>query len=209
MKSGIQKKDEFFENLYSTKRLKVKHFCMRYFRNGFAYQTCDIDDIVNEVFIKFYMHSDSYRGESSVDTFLLSIAKNHCLNFIRSSHMKKREGINVSLNSESNASVYSDSGSSVYRDPRLKTQEYSKIIDKGRSALDLVITKDTMKIILNAIESLGEMDRNVILDICVEKLSYNDAAEHLCIPVNTVRSRLGRAKIKLRSKLRMQNICLS
>ena len=49
-----------------------------------------------------------------------------------------------------------------------------------------------------ALQQLPEEQRNVLLLVCVEQLSYAQAAEVLRIPVGTVMSRLARGRLALR-----------
>lgn len=52
-----------------------------------------------------------------------------------------------------------------------------------------------------AIEALAPELRVVVLLILVEEMSYAEAAESLAVPVDTIRSRLGRARGRLQSLL--------
>ncbi|MGC3939076.1 RNA polymerase sigma factor [Roseobacter sp. EG26] len=52
-----------------------------------------------------------------------------------------------------------------------------------------------------AIENLPENQRDVVMLICVEELSYKEAASVLDIPVGTVMSRLARARLAIAEKL--------
>ncbi len=48
-------------------------------------------DLAQEIFLKVYRKLDSFRGESSVSTWLYSIAVNHCLDHVRQE--KKRRDL--------------------------------------------------------------------------------------------------------------------
>ena len=205
-------KDEHFEHLYSTKKLKVKHFCLRYFR-GYKHQTENIEDVVHEVFIKYYKNYESFRGECATDTFLLTIAKNYCLNFIRYQHCKKREHIELSLDSEKNnvdgSFMDKHSGQSVFTDAGMCARDFLKVTDHEPNALDKLIVNDSVRRIYSAIESLNPHERVVVSKICIDGMSYDDAAQELELPVNTVRSRLSRARTKLMDKLKRFKIVQS
>jgi RNA polymerase sigma-70 factor, ECF subfamily len=54
-----------------------------------------------------------------------------------------------------------------------------------------------LKAVSTAINALPNEQREVLLLICVEDMSYKDAAEILDIPIGTVMSRLARARIAL------------
>lgn len=52
-----------------------------------------------------------------------------------------------------------------------------------------------------AMDELPEEQREVMLLVCVEELSYREAAEVLGIPIGTVMSRLARARLALAEKV--------
>ena len=52
----------------------------------------------------------------------------------------------------------------------------------------------TLKSVAEAIDRLSEEQREVLLLVCVEELSYKEAAEVLGVPIGTVMSRLARAR---------------
>jgi len=56
----------------------------------------------------------------------------------------------------------------------------------------------------DALATLGEDQRAVVLLVCFEELSYAEAAEVLGIPRGTVMSRLARARIALAEKLGLE-----
>lgn len=49
------------------------------------------EDIVQDVFIKFYKSIDSFEGRSSIKTYLYRIAVNECQNYLKSWHYRKLE----------------------------------------------------------------------------------------------------------------------
>ena len=51
--------------------------------------------------------------------------------------------------------------------------------------------------VMQAMEQLSESDQMVLALVCVDGLSYREAAETLDVPIGTVMSRLARARIKL------------
>ena len=58
--------------------------------------------------------------------------------------------------------------------------------------------------VLDADRAMGELpvsQRRALLLVCLEDMSYDQAASVLGVPVGTVRSRLGRARAALRNKL--------
>jgi RNA polymerase sigma factor (sigma-70 family) len=64
-----------------------------------------------------------------------------------------------------------------------------------------VTAQSTRDLLNEALAGLAEGDRDVIVLIAWEQLTYDEAARALEIPVGTVRSRLNRARTKLRQAL--------
>jgi RNA polymerase sigma-70 factor (ECF subfamily) len=60
-----------------------------------------------------------------------------------------------------------------------------------------VIAKLTLQDICSLIDSLPAEQREVLLLVCVEDLTYRETAEFLGVPIGTVMSRLARARQKL------------
>lgn len=65
------------------------------------------------------------------------------------------------------------------------------------SGEDAVIARMTLQNVSQAINQLPDEQREVLLLVCVEELSYKEAAELLEIPIGTVMSRLARARKNL------------
>lgn len=73
--------------------------------------------------------------------------------------------------------------------------------DGTDSIIDRVDSQRQMQVVLDAIQDLSDAEKDV-LSLCVwSELSYEAAAVALGIPVGTVRSRLSRARQKLRTKV--------
>lgn len=58
-----------------------------------------------------------------------------------------------------------------------------------------------VKQVANALELLPRDQKEALILVCVHDFKYQDAANHLSIPIGTVRSRLARARSKLRHVL--------
>ncbi len=67
----------------------------------------------------------------------------------------------------------------------------------GASGEREVEARLTLKSVAAAIDGLVEEQREVLLLVCVEELSYKEAAEVLGVPIGTVMSRLARARRNL------------
>lgn len=67
----------------------------------------------------------------------------------------------------------------------------------GPSAIDLIEARDELRNAWRAISALPAEQREVLLLVAVEGLSYQEAAEVLQIPIGTVMSRLARGRISV------------
>jgi RNA polymerase sigma-70 factor (ECF subfamily) len=65
------------------------------------------------------------------------------------------------------------------------------------SSMDKLDAKMRLKLVAKAMQLLTDKDRLVISLVCIDEMSYADAAETMQIPVGTVMSRLARARKKL------------
>ena len=77
--------------------------------------------------------------------------------------------------------------------------------EHGRMALEgaeeRLDARSSRAALLDALASLSRGDRDIVVLVVWEELSYEEAAAALCIPVGTVRSRLNRARRILRELL--------
>lgn len=145
----------------------------------------DSADVVQEVFLKVFRKIGSFRGESSLKTWMYRIAVNEAHNHRRwfSRHRRKQIG----LGAEEDGTSYQD----VLPDP-------------GRSPFDLALDQETRA----AIEAeLGRMNPNfraVVVLRDLEDLEYEEIASVLDISLGTVKSRLVRGREALRKQLEMR-----
>ncbi len=71
----IQDFTEEFEKL----RPQLKSFLLR-----MTASVDDTDDLVQDTFLKSFQHLETFKGNSSLKTWIFTIASNHCKNFLRS-----------------------------------------------------------------------------------------------------------------------------
>lgn len=70
----------------------------------------------------------------------------------------------------------------------------------GDDGVRTVEAKSELGAVASAIGQLSDEQREVLLLVCVEDLSYADTADLLGIPIGTVMSRLARARLNLAEK---------
>lgn len=142
----------------------------------------DAEDVMQDAFLKSYQNLDRFQGDSRFYTWLVRIAVNEALMKLR-----KRRPNQVSLDEP----LTDDGIDSVFRE----------IEDWGPSP-EKKFAQTELNEILNAV--IGELDpifRVAFLLRDVEGLSTEETAQILGISVAAVKSRLLRARLKLRQRL--------
>lgn len=124
----------------------------------------DAEEITQDVFMKIHRHLKDFQFQSSLSTWAYRITVNSAINHLKKESQKKK---NV---------PYIDDISAQAQQPSLAHQEYQE------------------KLISDMLASLNPEQRTVIVLRGMEGLSYEEIAQTLQIPINTVRSRIKRAR---------------
>jgi RNA polymerase sigma-70 factor (ECF subfamily) len=140
----------------------------------------DARDIVQEVFVKAYENLERFRGSSALYTWLFRIAVNTSL-----SHRRKRKGIRLV--------AYSGDGEEGNPGPALADHRAADPSDRMMAA-ELEAT------IQDALDTLDEEHRTVVVLRDVQHCDYREIADILDVPIGTVKSRLHRARLMLRER---------
>jgi RNA polymerase sigma-70 factor (ECF subfamily) len=141
----------------------------------------DAEDVMQEAFLKAYEHLSGFEGNSRFYTWLVRIAVNQALMKLR----KRRPNV-VSIDEEVNT------GEDLI--PR-------EIEDWGPSPEDRYKQTELSDILSEVIADLDPSFRIVFQLRDIEELSTEETAEALGLSVPAVKSRLLRARLKLRQKL--------
>lgn len=147
----------------------------------------DIDDLVQETFIKAYRAIERYNPEFSFSAWIYRIASNTCIDFLR----RKRLNI-ISLDKPIGASD-DDEGL------------YLEIEDNSYQADTVMLNEEKTNTLYNAIENLPEKYRIIIKLRHEEEMDYNEIATKLNMPLGTVKAHLFRARKLLLDELRKVN----
>ncbi len=141
----------------------------------------DAEDVMQEAFLKSFSNLDRFQGDSRFYTWLVRIAVNEALMKLR-----KRRPNQVSL------------------DEPVETEDDSmprEIEDWGPSPEQRYAQTQLEEILSGAIAELDPAFRIVFLLRDVEELSTEETAELLGLSVPAVKSRLLRARLRLRQRL--------
>jgi RNA polymerase sigma-70 factor, ECF subfamily len=140
-------------------------------------------DIAQETFVRVHRYLPSFKGDSSFFTWTYRIAMNLCLDAQR--RKGRLERVDVEQGDEAEIEAAMDPPSAALAGPQ-------------RQALNAEL-RDR---IAEALASLSENHRAILLLREVEGLSYEDLAKVLGIRKGTVMSRLFHARLKMQNKLR-------
>ncbi len=141
----------------------------------------DAEDVMQEAFLKSYQHLGEFQGNSRFYTWLVRIAVNQALMKLR-----KRRPNQVSLDEEV------DTGEDTM--PR-------EVEDWGPSPEDRYEQAELGQILSSTIAELEPPFRIVFQLRDIEELSTEETADALGLSIPAVKSRLLRARLKLRQKL--------
>lgn len=124
------------------------------------------EDIVQEVFIRYYLNLEKFEGRSSVKTYLYRIAVNECHNYFKSWAYRKMEISNL----------------------------FGHLLINKNTPEDDVLQKESDSDFIKMIEALPLKYREVIWLHYYSELSVVEIANVLDCPVNTVKTRLARGR---------------
>lgn len=176
LNKGDKDAQEYFVKIYYSNMFSIAY---RYLNNKE-----DIKDVIQDSFIKAIQKIDQFRGRSSLKTWLTTIVINNCLMKIRA---QKR---NMEVPAEDHLPRFDNDGFRI---------EDKTVIRK--SPEDLVHNKQNNRYIKQALESLPDHYRAIILLRDIEGYSEKETAERLEITVSNVKSRLHRARLMLKKFL--------
>jgi len=143
----------------------------------------DAEDATQDAFLKSYQHLENFQGDSRFYTWLVRIAVNEALMRLR----RRRPNV-TSL----------DEPAPGEPDGELMPRE---IQDWGPSPEQRYANTELNSILGSAVGNLDPLYRAVFVLRDVEQISTEETAEMLDISIPAVKSRLLRARLKLRNKL--------
>lgn len=136
------------------------------------------EDIFQDVFIKVNQNLHSFRGDASIKTWIMRITINACKDFLKSAYQRH--------------TVVMDE---FVEDNITSEEDYSR--------LERLETMETVK---QAVMELPQNYREVIICVYYSELSMEQTAKQLHVPVGTVKSRLARAKDKLKEFMERRHL---
>ncbi len=132
------------------------------------------EDLLQEIFLKVIERKDRYDPEQKFTTWLYSIARNHCIDYLRTESYRRHRSLDAPINSEE------ERGAVVLEIVKSDT----------RAQDDEAYDKELRELIDIGVKGLKEEFREVFLLREVQGLSFQEIADITESPLGTVKSRL-------------------
>ena len=170
---------EAFAELVRLHETQVYNLCLRMSGNPE-----DARDLSQEAFLKAWRGLRFYQFESAFSTWLYRLTSNVCIDFLRSK--KRRPSLSLT----------------VYEEEAVELE----VEDPSPTPEEQVLHLEHKQAVAEAMQQLEEEFRQVLVLRVINDLPYEQIAEILNLKVGTVKSRLARARIKLKKLLEDGNI---
>ena len=145
----------------------------------------EAQEVAQDVFVRAFQSFDGFRGDAKLSTWLVSITMNLCRNR-RRWWARRRRIIVASL------------------DDRSETKDGTverEVEDPSPTPAHIASARERERYLMDALRLLDEASRSVVILRDLQGCSYEEIAQALQCRVGTVKSRLNRARLKLRSLL--------
>jgi RNA polymerase sigma-70 factor (ECF subfamily) len=143
----------------------------------------DAFDVAQDALVRVFHHIDTFRSQSSFSTWLYRIVLNSYLDSRKRARIREK---------------------SISLDQYLSEEEgfgAKQVADQAPAPDETVIEGERNRLLQEAIFSLPDYQRAMIILYHVQHVAYEEIAEILSLPIGTVKSRLNRARAALRKKL--------
>ncbi len=140
-------------------------------------------DVMQEVFLKVFRKIGSFRGQSSLKTWLYRIAVNEAYNQRRFFSRHRKQEVGLERTDEEGVS-------------------YREILpDQCRSPFEIVAGLETQELVAEALKAINPSFRAAVVLRDIEEMSYEEVAEVLQVNLGTVKSRILRGREALAKKI--------
>lgn len=132
------------------------------------------EDLTQEIFLKCYEKLNQFNQQATLKTWVYRIASNHCKDYLRSWH---------------------------YRKITLSDKILDYIPSKSKQVEEEIIANSEENILTNAVMNLPLKYREVVFLHYYEELSLAEISKITAVNINTIKTRLKRAKELLKDKM--------
>jgi len=175
----VQRGDKVaFEMLFTKYQRRVSRLVSRFVRSD-----AEVEDIVQESFIKAYRALGSFRGDSAFYTWLYRIAVNTAKNYLVASSKRPISLTQFEKNDDDDF-------------------EEDHFMSDAATPESELITKQIAETVNKTMNELPADLREAIMLREIEGMSYEDIADSMGCPIGTVRSRIFRAREAISQKIK-------
>jgi len=170
--------EEAYETLLSRFQQPVYALALRLLN-----EQSDAGDVVQEVFLKVFRNIGSFRGQSTLKTWIYRITVNEAHNARRWFFRHRRREVELD------------------DDPEEARSLREVIPDSSRSPFDVVFEREQQVMIEAALGRINPIFREAVVLRDLADLRYEEIAEVLSVSLGTVKSRILRGREALREQL--------
>ncbi len=165
-----------FELLIQNCKTKAYNTALRYLRDEE-----DAMDVLQESLIKVFRHLNKFKGDCKFDTWVYRIVVNTCNDFLRKN---KNQRTNVSLY------LTDEDGETMIEIP-----------DTAPTPSEVFDAKLTTSCVLNCLNEIPKEQKDIIILRDIQGFSYEEIGQILNCSMGTVKSRINRARQKLKQSI--------
>ena len=169
-----------FDELVRIYQRRIYNFALR-----LSGATDDAEDIAQETFIRVYNNIQNFRGDANFSTWVFRIAHNVFLD------MRKKARAHPQASLEEEIELEESEVRRQVEDPHPLPGQVAE-------------THELNSVLQEAINSLPDYQKEMMVLYHAQNKSYEEIAAIMNLPIGTVKSRLNRARIALKSKLESQ-----
>ena len=175
----VQRGDKVaFEMLFTKYQRRVSRLVSRFVRSD-----AEVEDIVQESFIKAYRALGSFRGDSAFYTWLYRIAVNTAKNYLVAASKRPISLTQFEKNDDDDFEEDHFMSDTATPESELSTKQIAETVNKTMNELPADL-------------------REAIMLREIEGMSYEDIADSMGCPIGTVRSRIFRAREAISQKIK-------
>jgi RNA polymerase sigma-70 factor, ECF subfamily len=143
----------------------------------------DASDVAQEVFLKIFRNVGSFRGDSSLRTWVYRIAVNE-------SHNRRRWLFRHRRGETAIEETFEDSETRA-----------RPLMDSGETPFDFTMNREARTLLEEALATVNPVFRTALVLREIEDMSYEEIADILQVSIGTVKSRIVRGREALRRNL--------
>ena len=143
----------------------------------------EASDVVQEVFLKVFRNVGSFRGQSTLKTWIYRITVNEAHNARRWFFRHRRREVELDT------------------DPEEARSLKEMIPDRSRSPFEVAVDREQHVMIEAALDKINPIFREAVVLRDITDLAYEEIAEILGVSLGTVKSRILRGREALREEL--------